>query len=785
MKARRSSRGRLGQLPSRKIAPSQSLIEKVTTTNVISRHTPKYVISNLKSYNSDWEEDGESDELDRILREEAFITQKLDNVESLTAYDSMRSSADMESMTMDNENGKTLNRFVILPNSAFRMCWDLNMLFFLAYVAILTPFQMAFLGDQEDIAHPEDWPGFFAMDRLVDLVFLIDMVINFRSAWYEADGSVVTFDQKIAAKNYLRGWFTLDLFSLLPWEVIGILFNVKGDAALRFPKLLRLLRLIKILKLVRASRVVRRIEQNMGIKYGILRLCKFAVTLIVLAHWLACALMFITTFKTYENSQTEKKACISHLNGESVHSTWKWGLFCECHCTIGQTYVAALYWSTMTLTTIGYGDVSPDNATEMVFMVVAMLLGAAVFSFVVGTCCSLVEGLDKMGLQFQEEFDAVNDYMHLCGIDKNMRRRVRAYVWNYKDMSSRRNEGEILGLMSPALQQEFILHNYGTSIRAIPALYGAPDSFVVEMAHTATRKLYGPRDTISYQGSLNDPFYLLRKGEVIICRSPGPGHPVRFVQRLQGSGFWNERLLMFDSFADCSAKSMTFVEVVAFEAHSIRQILLRYPMGRNRVKQNVLRRLWRFSASKTSIKHAVKQLRSKGFGVYEVAHRASRAQGRVVSSGPPGSSGGGGSGSGSGEQHVQFDDGGDIDNDRSHLKTNDNGGDDGHSDHHIRKHSQKSPNHKPPPSNKDMIETLSKLSIKKSRDHSDFPFGYIGDGSAGDNLAQSIMERHQFASNENMDTYSPHHIDPNNDIDNNSHEGRRGGRGGGRLFFFT
>jgi hypothetical protein len=50
----------------------------------------------------------------------------------------------------------------------------------------------------------------------------------------------------------------------------------------------------------------------------------------------------------------------------------------------------------MTITTIGYGDVAPKNSGEMAFMIIAMLLGAGMFSFVVGTCCSLVERLNKV-----------------------------------------------------------------------------------------------------------------------------------------------------------------------------------------------------------------------------------------------------------------------------------------------------------------------------------------------------------------------------------------------------
>jgi hypothetical protein len=491
---------------------------------------------------------------------------------------------------------------LVLPNSTFRMAWDIGMVTVLFYVAIFTPFQMAFLAYEHDIATPQKWPVFFALDRVVDAVFLTDMFINFRSAWYEQDSSVMFFDQKEAIRRYLKGWFALDLLALFPWEVLPLLFDFNGGSGLRLPKLVKLVRLMKILKVVGANRVLRRAEQNMGIKYGVVRLVKFTAMLVAIAHWLACLFMFITTFDSEGGDDSD--SCEAYQDG-AIDGKWRWALYCGCECSTAETYVAALYWSIMTLTTIGYGDVSPQNAGEMVFVTVSMLVGAGVFSFVVGTCCSLVEGLDKAGLQFQEEFDAVNDYMNVCEVDTNMRRRVRAYIWKYRDLSTRRNETEILNLMSPSLQQGFILHNYAHMIRGILSLKGAPDQFVVEMAGTATRKLYGPRDTISYQWAVGDPFYLLKKGEVISCRSPKPGAPIEFVTRFRNSGFWNERLLAFNSYVDCSIKAMTFTEVVAFDAGEIRDVLRRFPNGHARVKQSVLRRLWKFSASKASVRHAI------------------------------------------------------------------------------------------------------------------------------------------------------------------------------------
>lgn len=58
-------------------------------------------------------------------------------------------------------------------------------------------------------------------------------------------------------------------------------------------------------------------------------------------------------------------------------------------------YITAMYWSIMTVTTIGYGDVPAQTDTERAVVAVCMIVGAGMFAYVVGSICGIIAGMNK------------------------------------------------------------------------------------------------------------------------------------------------------------------------------------------------------------------------------------------------------------------------------------------------------------------------------------------------------------------------------------------------------
>jgi len=106
---------------------------------------------------------------------------------------------------------RTLPATIILHYSPYKSAWDWLILLLVIYVAVSTPYVAAFLS----INHSDP---LVSVDLVVDVMFLADMIVNFRTSFLQ-NGEVIV-DAKLIAVNYLRGWFLIDAVSAVPFDFV-------------------------------------------------------------------------------------------------------------------------------------------------------------------------------------------------------------------------------------------------------------------------------------------------------------------------------------------------------------------------------------------------------------------------------------------------------------------------------------------------------------------------------------------------------------------------------------
>lgn len=94
---------------------------------------------------------------------------------------------------------KPIPKWIRDPDGAFATNWDILQVFMLLYVSFMVPFRMS----MEIEVGTSDFGFWF--DVLVDIYFITDLVLCFRTAFWTSSG-VLELDLKAIKWNYLKGW---------------------------------------------------------------------------------------------------------------------------------------------------------------------------------------------------------------------------------------------------------------------------------------------------------------------------------------------------------------------------------------------------------------------------------------------------------------------------------------------------------------------------------------------------------------------------------------------------
>ncbi|NWT17909.1 KCNH7 protein, partial [Vireo altiloquus] len=254
-----------------------------------------------------------------------------------------------------------IHRWTILHYSPFKAVWDWLILLLVIYTAVFTPYSAAFLlSDSEEAQRHHcgySCSPLNVVDLIVDIMFIIDILINFRTTYVNINDEVVSHPGKIAI-HYFKGWFLIDMVAAIPFDLL-----IFGSGSEETTTLIGLLKTARLLRLVRVARKLDRYSEY-GAAVLFLLMCTFAL----IAHWLACIWYAIGNV---EGQRTGWLHALGQQIGKPLNSSDP-----RRGPSIKDKYVTALYFTFSSLTSVGFGNVSPNTNSEKIFSICVMLIGS-------------------------------------------------------------------------------------------------------------------------------------------------------------------------------------------------------------------------------------------------------------------------------------------------------------------------------------------------------------------------------------------------------------------------
>ncbi|KAF4036435.1 Cyclic nucleotide-binding domain [Phytophthora infestans] len=375
---------------------------------------------------------------------------------------------------------------MIDPLGRFRLFWDLTSISFIFYNAIVLPFKATF--DVEAKDNP--------FETVLDVFFLIDIILTFNTA-IEKEGSI-RYNRRLVAETYLKSWFLVDLIAALPY---GYIFTEDGHYSATLRKSVKLLRLIRLLRLLRISRILRRIQNAVFIRSTLSSLMKYCLMVIFINHWFSCI------FHAIGSSNIEESWIRAQGLEEPDANKW-------------DRYVAALYFSVQTLSTIGFGDVASQSAHERLFCVLAMIVGGGIFAYGITNIVELVSSLTIQETVFRQKLDEVNEYMSARELPIKLRMEIREFYHNTRQSreSKLNSEQQILNDLSSKLRSKIALSINDQFLRKFPFFTGSEPNFLMELALNMRVIHFAPLEDAIIEGEIGHEMFFIFRGAVEVVK---------------------------------------------------------------------------------------------------------------------------------------------------------------------------------------------------------------------------------------------------------------------------
>jgi hypothetical protein len=139
----------------------------------------------------------------------------------------------------------------------------------------------------------------------------------------------------------------------------------------------------------------------------------------------------------------------------------------------------------VTVTTVGYGDITPSTDWERVYSTAVCFVGTIAFAYMTSQITAVVFDLSAAKRQVRQKMEELEEFMTFYQFSKSLRMDIRAF-YKARFQSSFFDADKILHGIPAALQQQASYHLRRYTFSSVPMLSNAPVAFIDKLLRAST-----------------------------------------------------------------------------------------------------------------------------------------------------------------------------------------------------------------------------------------------------------------------------------------------------------
>lgn len=198
-------------------------------------------------------------------------------------------------------------------------------------------------------------------------------------------------------------------------------------------------------------------------------------------------------------------------------------------------YVTAMYWSIVTLTTTGYGDLHAENPREMLFDIFYMLFNLGLTAYLIGNMTNLVVHWTSRTRNFRDKVRAASEFAKRNQLPSHIQDQILSHI--------------CLDFKTKGLKQQDTMNNLPKAIRAsishslfcpivqnVHLFQGVSQDCLFQLVSEMEAEYFPPKEDVVLQNETPTDLYILVSGKVDLIAHID-GHDQVFGKAVAGEMF--------------------------------------------------------------------------------------------------------------------------------------------------------------------------------------------------------------------------------------------------------